>query len=548
MGAPKFAEGPAFATLAELARRSCTADATEALHIVLRALPVGYAVHDRGRALGLVRALLQLGADAAAPALHGGQHVSVLSLVSDVAIGEELAAVGAHHCARSLLQLIAVPLKQPPEYLSLLRDIPSYPQLHGASLFDTHQMEQVISGAMNCDRPYDCNRLDALEFLQMEVIRGGGTLGCMRRMMGEAAIWKKQGTFTLMLSRVCAALHRRTILSEKGDVNPLAHFTRLLLDSEEERIFKNLLAEADGAEADSAHQPHARAYWRSPHLWWNNCRRPPSLRQIAAGDRDFLRLILDAGAVLPRGVTDLHLAASMLVGALTDEAQRCGDATQPTRALLHKLAAACVNNSSDPRARVPFGERWQAAGAAVQAALDAHAATIDAREAQAARAAAQADATCVANWAAMRAVMIDLEAAMMAEDDMAATAAAAVLQQHREKLHEARELRATASNSAALRARLDAAVAAAMQKTPMSALAADDADDYAASPVAELPSSLTLRGACGELVSVPRAAAIRESEYLAAVSARWAVGGDQSVAVAELTAEQLRCFAAFVAG
>ena len=544
--APKVGAGPAFATLAELARRGCTADATEALHTVLRALPIGRSLRDDGRALDVVRALLAAGADAAAPVLQGGQCMNILSLVGDVAIGEELAALGAHRGAQSLCQLVGVPLQQPPSYLSFLHDMREHRGQN--SIFSTQQIERLIDRAMDCRRPYDCNRLDALEFLQDQLIRGGGSLRSLRRMLEEARVSRNVGTFQLLLSRVCVALHPacapRCILSDDDDGTPFARFVRLLLDSEEQRIYEGLAQfEAD----ENVDAEGARVWWESLPPWQRR-RAELDPREKAAADRAFMKLVLDAGGVtLPRGVEDLQLAASMLIDAVVNEAHRSGDAVRPMHALLHTLAAAAWGGGAgDSHAISPSCERWQAAGVAVQAALNAHAAMIDAREARTARAAAQANATCISNWAAMRALVTNLEAAMTADDEMAASAAAAMLQKHRRALHVARGLCVAADKSAALRSRLGAAVAAVM-RSPDTAASPATNDDSVIPAAAE--HVLTLRGACGGLVSVRRAPAICASEYLAtAVAARWGVGGDQPIAVAELSAADLRCFAAFISG
>ena len=540
--APKVGAGPAFAALAELARRGCTADATAALHTVLRALPIGR-LRDDGPALDVVRALLAAGADAAAPVLQGGQHMSTLSLVGDVAIGEELAAVGAHRGAHSLCELVSVPLEQSPCYLSFLHDIREH-RGHN-SVFSPQHIERLIDRAMDCRRPYDCNRLDALEFLQNQLIRGGGSLRSLRRMLEEARNSRNVGTFQLLLSRVCVALYPacapHSFLNGDNDATPFARFVRLLLDSEQQRIH-------EGLEQFEANRSDFERVWWAPLPPWRWRRGDLDPREKAAADRAFMKLVLDAGGVtLPRPVEDLQLAASMLIDTVVDEAQRSGDAVRPMRALLHTLAAAaCGGGAGDSCAIAPSCEQWQAAGVAVHGALDAHAAMIDAREARTARAAAQADRTCIFGWPAMRALMTNLEAAMTADDETAVSAAAALLQQHRRALHVARGLRVAADKSAALRARLSAAVTVAMR--PPDAAAPPATNDDSVIPAAA-EAVLTLRGACGGLVSVRRAPAIRASDYLAAaVAARWGVGGDQPIAVAELTAAHLSCFVAFVSG
>jgi hypothetical protein len=533
--------GPVFATLREMLRRGCTADATEALHVVLRALPIEDDLDDADdRTLLLVRSLLKAGADAAAPVPgvggHRGERMCVLSLVGDTKIAEELASSASLDHSWKLSQMVRVPLQQSLDHLTFLRDF------YGDRLFRVDEIERLLDGAMRCDDPFERNRLDALESLHYELLRSGGSLRCLRDMKHAATVSWNLRSFKSILERLCETLSRRwTRFGNSASVlGPMTCCVKHLLESEMERQLQEPAGAKQGVAAEDAPDDlSAVRDYGAPaegRIWLEHHKKPCTAEQ-AADEHAFLRLILDAGARLPRGADDLPLAASMLIGPVAGALRGGSDATQPMRELLTTLHAS----AGDPHEPVVSAERWQAVGAAVQAALDAHS-TLDAATARTARAADRSDAACVSNWAAMRALVTDMEAAACRDDVQAANTAATSLQPYRATLHIAAGRRAVAENAASKRARLTAAIATAMQTAP----AGVDAKPLKEStPDAEV---LHLRAACGESVPVPRALATRTSEVLAAMTARWAACEQgQPLYVAELTADQLQYFSAFIA-
>lgn len=541
--------GPAFDTLRELLRRGCTADATEALHVVLRALPSGHELHG-GEAHLVVRSLLAAGADAAAPVpgflgYYCNEDMSVLALVGDATIAEELVR-GPRGAFRDrpwrLSQLVRVPLQQSLEYLYFLRD------LDCRNVFRVDDIELVLERAMRCGNyPFEHSRLDALEFLHYELLRVSGSLRGLRNLEHVATLSQDLGTFKHILSRLCKRLTFRgnySRIARGGPVlNPMSCCVKQLLESEVNRRqigLSSAIKRVDDANDDLS-AVREDGVLAEGSIWWEQCRRrhKPSMVEQAAGDRALLRLLLDSGARLPRGADDLPLVASMLIEAVAAALRGGSDATQPMRELITALHAS----AGDTHEAVVPGERWQAVGAAVQATLD-ECSALDVVAARTARAADRADASCVSNWPAMRALVTDMEAAACRDDVEAAETAATSMQLYRATLHVAAGRRAVADNATSKRARLAAAIVTAMQQAPI----ADDAAPptlQGSTPDAEV---LHLRAACGKSVSVPRALATRSSEVLAAMTARWAADEpSQPLRVAELSVEQLQYFSAFIA-